>query len=126
MNSTPGEQSAAREGEGGAMPDRAGPAEASMTGTASQVEWAQLIKPRVNAEFDRVAAAFRSVAGRQTDGERAATEAVIAILEEKRGEVMSRTQAGYFIREWQELGDQVRQAIFQDARYRAIESKRPA
>jgi hypothetical protein len=26
-----------------------------MTGTASQIEWAEQIKPRVNAEFDRVA-----------------------------------------------------------------------
>ncbi len=29
-----------------------------MTGTASQIEWAELIRPRVNAEFDRVSTAL--------------------------------------------------------------------
>jgi hypothetical protein len=37
------------------------------------------------------------------------TEALIAILEDKRAEVMAKDQAAYFIREWQELRDQVRQ-----------------
>ena len=37
------------------------------------------------------------------------TEAIIAILEEKRAEVMRREQAGYFIRYWQEISGQVRQ-----------------
>src|SRR6516162_8758435 len=31
-----------------------------MTGTASQIEWAEQIKPRVDAEFDRVAKAVWS------------------------------------------------------------------
>jgi hypothetical protein len=54
------------------------------------------------------------------------TEAVIAILEDKRAEVMSREQAGYFIHDWQEISDQVRQMIFHDARYQAITANRVA
>jgi hypothetical protein len=30
-----------------------------MTGTASQIEWAEQIRPRVEAEFHRVAGALR-------------------------------------------------------------------
>jgi hypothetical protein len=37
---------------------------------------------------------------------------------------MSRSQAGYFIRDWQEISDQVRQMIFQDPRYQAIKNHR--
>jgi hypothetical protein len=99
---------------------------ASMTGTLNQVEWAERIKLQVNAEFDRVAACFRSIAGKQDDSKRADTEGVIAILEDKRAEVMGREQAGYFIRDWQEISDQVRQMIFEDARYQAIKSNRVA
>jgi hypothetical protein len=95
-----------------------------MTGTPSQLEWARRIKRQVNAEFDRVAAVFRSVAAKQSEPRRAETEAVIAILEDKRAQVMSRQQAGYFIHDWQEIGDQVRQMIFRDARYQAIKSNR--
>jgi len=89
------------------------------SGTSSQVEWAILIKRRVAEEFDRVAAAFREVAGNQDGCRRARTEAVLLILEEKRTTVMANDQAGYFIRDWQEIGDQVRQMIFKDARYQA-------
>jgi hypothetical protein len=39
------------------------------------------------------------------------TEAVIAILEDKRAQVMSSEQAGYFIHDWQEISDQLRQDI---------------
>ena len=53
-------------------------------------------------------------------------EAVIAILENKRVEVMSVRRAGYFIQVWQEITDQVRQMIFHDARYQAIKTKREA
>jgi hypothetical protein len=95
-----------------------------LTGTASQVEWAERIKCQVNAEFDRVAASFKSVAAKQGDAKRADTEDVIAILEDKRAEVMGREQAGYFIRDWQEISDQVRQMIFRDERYQAIKSNR--
>ncbi len=97
-----------------------------MSGTASQIEWAERIKRQVNADFDRVAASFQLIAGRQGGEKGARTEAVIAILEEKRSEVMSRTEAGYFIRDWQEIGDQVRQLIFHDARYQAIKQGRTA
>jgi hypothetical protein len=90
-----------------------------MTGTPSQIEWAERIKPRVNAEFDRVAKALREAATNRGD-----TQALIAILEEKRAEVMARDQAGYFIRDWQELRDQVRQMIRQDARYQAIKARK--
>jgi len=114
------------ESEGGAVPDSLGASASSMSGTAAQVEWAERIRRQVDTEFDRVAASFRSVASKQGDEERAETEAIIAILEEKRAEVMSRKQAGYFIHDWQEISDQVRQMIFHDARYQAIKSKRGA
>ena len=97
-----------------------------MSGTTAQVEWAERIKLQVNADFDRVAASFRSIAGKQGKDKRADTEAVIAILEDKRAEVMSRKQAGYFIHDWQEISDQVRQMIFHDSRYQAIKSERAA
>ncbi|MGD0299180.1 MAG: hypothetical protein ABSE86_18910 [Bryobacteraceae bacterium] len=110
------------EDEGGSAPPMSGASAAELTGTASQVEWAVRIKRQVNAEFDRVAAAFRSVADRQSDRKRAETERIIAILEDQRTEVMRHNQAGYFIRDWQEISDQVRQVIFQDARYQAIKN----
>lgn len=95
-----------------------------MTGTASQIEWAAQIRPRVDAEFDRVANAFRSAATCQSQLDRAVTMAVIAILEEKRSEVMANDQAGYYIRGWQELTDQVRRMIAADRRYQTIRSNR--
>ena len=97
-----------------------------MSGTESQVEWAQRIRCRVNEEFDRVTRAFRSVAAKQSDIGRAATEAILGILEEKRTAVMSRRDAGYFIKAWQEIGDQVRQMILHDPRYQAIRAGRVA
>lgn len=114
------------EGEGRAAPSPLGARAISMSGTTNQVEWAERIKRQVNDEFDRVARSFRSVAGKQSDAARADTEAIIAILEEKRAAVMRREEAGYFIHDWQEISDQVRQMIFQDARYQAIRSNRPA
>lgn len=120
------------EGEGGSAPypldvsaaSMSGSASQVMSGTASQVEWAERIRRQVNAEFDRVAASFRSIADKQTGDKRAYTEAAIAILEEKRAEVMSRKDAGYFIRDWQEISDQVRLMIFHDPRYQAIKGDR--
>jgi chaperonin GroES len=97
-----------------------------MTGTASQIEWAEQIKPRVNAEFDRVATALMAASGNQMEQDRVDTWSVIAILEEKRAEVMANDQAGYFIRDWQELRDQVRRMIGQDARYQAIKARKAA
>lgn len=95
-----------------------------MTGTASQIEWAGQIRLRVDREFERVASAFRSAASRQTNPDRDDTLAVIGILEEKHAEVMANERAGYFIREWQELTDQVRRMIAADVRYRAIRANR--
>jgi hypothetical protein len=106
----------------GPTPDQRG----ALTGTANQVEWAERIKRQMNNEFDRVAAAFRTVASKQANAKLAATEVVLAILEEKRAETMSHRQAGYFIREWQEIGDQVRQSIFHNARYQAAQTSRAA
>lgn len=97
-----------------------------MTGTVNQIEWAVMIKERVNAEFNRVAKALRSAAGKQTDRDRVDTQAILVILEDKRAEVMARTQAGYFIHDWQELNDQVRRMILEDGRYLEIKSKKKA
>ena len=94
-----------------------------MTGTPSQTEWAERIKAQVGAEFDRVSASFRSVAEKQKENRRLETEAIISILEEKRAEVMARDQAGYFIKEWQEISDQVRKMLLADARYQMIRAK---
>ncbi|MFN0103637.1 MAG: hypothetical protein ACKV2U_16290 [Bryobacteraceae bacterium] len=96
----------------------------SLTGTPNQIEWANEIRPRVGAEFDRVAKAFHEVSASQAERDRNDTLAVIAILEEKRLEVMARTSAGYFIEAWQELGAQVRQLIAADPRYQAIKAAR--
>jgi hypothetical protein len=125
MNASLNKELEAWEDEGGAATGTPGPGAASMDGTASQVEWAERIKRQVNDEFDRVATAFRSIASRQKVHQRTDTEAIIAILEDKRVEVMRREQAGYFIHDWQEIGDQVRQMIFHDSRYQAIRSNRP-
>jgi hypothetical protein len=115
------------EGEGGApSPMDRGFTTQGMTGTPGQIEWAEQIRLRVSAEFDRVAKAFKTVAGNQAEQARMETNAVIAILEEKRGEVMAKDRAGYFIRDWQELRDQVRQMIAQDPRYQAIKANQAA
>ena len=95
-----------------------------MTGTANQVEWAEQIKVKVNAEFDRVARALTSAASKQTEEDRVDTLGIIAILEGKRIEVMGKYEAGYFIHDWQELGDQVRRMITQDIRYKAIQASK--
>ncbi len=96
----------------------------TLTGTPSQIEWAEQIRVNVALEFDRVANAFRNVAAGQTDQVQAETRTVIAILEEKRAETLGNDRAGYFIRDWQELKDQVRQLIFRDSRYQAIKADR--
>ena len=110
------------ENEGGAARPRAEIPVIS-SGTVNQVEWARRIKERVNDEFDRVARSFRSVASGQSEGRRSETEAILAILEDKREEVMRREEAGYFIRDWQEISDQVRQMIILDNRYQAIRAR---
>ena len=97
-----------------------------MTGTPSQIEWAEQIKRQVTAEFDRVADAFKESADRQSKQDRLDIDAIIAILEQKRLEVMARDEAGYFIRDWQELSDQVRRLIGCDLAYQAIRARREA
>lgn len=97
-----------------------------MTGTPDQIEWAERIKHQVNAEFERVAKALEGAAGRQPERARLDTNAVLAVLEQKRLEVMAVDQAGYFIRDWQELRDQVRQMIARDPTFQAIRKRREA
>ena len=124
MKSSPRDDISVWETEGGAS--SAGAARApSLSGSPNQVEWAQRLKVEVDAEFDRVAGLFRSIAATQRDAKRADTEAIIAIVEEKRAEVMGRPDAGYFIRNWQEITDQVRQMVSKDPRYQAIKGRRP-
>ena len=94
-------------------------ASARLIGTPSQIEWAEQIRPRVAAEFDRVSHALLAVAARQSPQDRFDTQAIIAILREKRAEVLAKCEAGYFIRDWQELTGQVRQLIRKDPRYQA-------
>ena len=97
-----------------------------LIGTVNQVAWAEQIRVSVNAEFDRVANAIKATAARHTEAQQSDTCAVIAILEEKRAEVMAKDQAGYFIQAWQELRDQVRLMVTHDPRYQAIKAKRMA
>jgi hypothetical protein len=66
-----------------------------MTGSESQIEWAERIKTSVRAEFDRVAKALRIAADRQQGQDQLDTLAIIAILEDKRVEVLANEQAGY-------------------------------
>lgn len=95
-----------------------------MTGTPNQIEFAEQIRPRVDAEFARVASAFHTVANRQEEQDRRDTLAVIEILNEKRREVMAKDDAGYFIRDWQELDGKVRQLIGLDPGFRVIQARR--
>jgi len=95
-----------------------------MTGTPSQIELAEQIRPRVEAEFHRVAEALRSTSLRQSDLDRRDTFALMAILEEKREETLTNDHAGYFICNWQEMTDQVRRLIAADARFQTIRASR--
>lgn len=96
----------------------------NLTGTPNQVEWAEQIRLTVAQEFDRVARAFQARIGGQTGQEQAETRTIIAILEQKRAETMAIHVAGYFIREWRDLSDQVRRMIAKDPRYLAIRDQR--
>jgi hypothetical protein len=107
------------EAEGGSLNETS---ENAMTGTVNQIEWAKQIKTQVNAEFDRVQTVLEAVAARQASQDRMDTQAMIAILQEKRAEVMAHEEAGYFIHDWQELRDQVRKMIMKDDRYKAIKA----
>lgn len=73
-----------------------------------------------------VSAALTSETDSGVTPNRAYTQAIISILAEKRTEVLAKDTAGYFIREWQELPDKVRQIITQDPRYQAIKADKAA
>jgi hypothetical protein len=107
------------EGEGGSLNETS---EKALTGTVNQIEWAKQIRTQVNAEFDRVITALEAAATKQSSQDRMDTHAIIAIVEEKRTEVMEHQEAGYFIHDWQELREQVRQMIMKDDRYKAIKT----
>jgi hypothetical protein len=92
-----------------------------LVGMPGQIEWAEQIRPRVDAEFVRVAQALTVAAGTRGEHVQTRSAAILAILEEKRTEVMAHDQAGYFIVEWQELTDQVRRLLGRDARYQALQ-----
>jgi hypothetical protein len=97
-----------------------------MTGTPAQIEWAERIKRQVDAEFDRMAKALGSLPAKPDADQRAEVATILAILEENRDEVLGNTEAGYFIKHWQELGDQVRKMIVEDSRYLEIRAARVA
>ena len=90
------------------------------------MEWAERIRLTVAQEFDRVAKIFQAQAMIQTGAKQTETRSIIAILEQKRAATLANPQAGYFIRDWQELSDQVRQMIAKDPRYQAIRDQRAA
>ena len=123
MNNSLKREIDAWEGEGETTPRPLAVNAISMCGTANQVEWVEGIKRQVNDEFARVTSLFRSIADRQHGERRADTEAIIAILDDKRAEVMSAERASYFIRDWQEITDQVRQMLLHDPRYLTIKSR---
>jgi hypothetical protein len=97
-----------------------------LTGTQSQIEWARKIRPTVAEAFDRVEATFTERVAKQTGEAAAETRAILAIIEQKRAETMSNARAGYFIKNWYSLSDQVRQMIAADPRYKIIKDARAA
>ena len=111
------------EDEGGATPRGAG--EGGMTGAVNPIAWAEQIKIEVEREFDRVREALASVATKQSSANRMDTLAIIGILEDKRADVMSRREAGYFIHDWQDSRDQARRMILDDPRYKAVRQSQP-
>lgn len=121
--STMAEEIESWEDEGGATPEATpGEPAGAMLGTENQRELAEQIKLRVNAEFDRVAAAIRSQAERRNVERLAVAESLVAIVESKRKDVMAKQDASYFIHDWQEINDQVRRMVLADERYLAIKA----
>ena len=114
------------EDEGGSAPSIPVAAKRAMKGTTNQVAWAEQIKTQVNEEFDRVAKALELAASKRVEQDRADIQLMIAILEDKRAEVMANDRAGYFIHDWQELRGQVRELIAADPRYHTIQASRAA
>ena len=93
---------------------------AGLTGTDNQIELGEQLREAVGAEFDRVATALQQASGQRSAGSQAKAKLALAILRDKRAEVMSHHAAGYFIRTWQELDGRVRRLITADPRYQAI------
>ena len=87
-----------------------------LTGSPAQIEWAQRIRLTVVLEFDRVARVLEARMAAQTEDGRTGTANAIAILEKRRIETLANTKAGYFIREWQEISNQVSQMIAKSLR----------
>jgi hypothetical protein len=114
---------AAWEGEGGSA---AQPPHPGMIGTLNQIAWAVQIMSQVDAEFDRVRKVLEYAMTKQSPRDATDIEAIIRILEDKRAEVMEHEQAGYFIHDWQELGNQVSRMIVGDPRYQAIKASQTA
>jgi hypothetical protein len=92
----------------------------SLVGTENQIAWAEQIRANVDAEFNRVAAALESVVTHQTGSNQVRTRLAITILEGHHGAVMARNDAGYFIKEWQEIRDQVRKMVTADTRHKTL------
>lgn len=90
------------------------------------MEWAEQIRPGVIGEFDRVAKVFQAQLRMQAGEKQSETRTILEILEQKRAETLSIRSAGYYIREWQELSDQVRQMIAKDPRYQTVKDQRAA
>jgi hypothetical protein len=97
-----------------------------LIGTLNQIAWAVQIKSQVEAEFDRLRKVLESATTRQSPEDVTDIEAIIRILDDKRTEVMENEQAGYFIHQWQELGNQVSRMIVEDPRYQAIKARQTA
>ena len=95
-----------------------------MTGTPNQIQLATLIKIKIAADFDRVEKALRETANGQPENFQSETKALIAILNEKRTQVLQNDRAGEFIRDWQELSGKVAQLVTKDPRYQAIRTQR--
>jgi hypothetical protein len=97
-----------------------------LVGTPNQIEWAEQIKDRVHKEFDRVGIILNLIAAKQVGWDQTDTLKLVAILEEKRHDVMANDRSGYFIHDWQELSDQVREMIVKDPRYAKIMARQAA
>ena len=85
-------------------------------GIPSSLDW--------RSSSDPVAKALQASVGMSAEQDRMDTHAVVVVLETKCTEVRTKDQAGYFIRVWRELRDQVRKIIGKDSRYQAIKAKR--
>jgi hypothetical protein len=102
------------------------PVDRGTVGTVNQIAWALQIRSQVDAEFDRVRKVLERAMKNRPATDIADIESIIRILEEKRAAVMGNDRAGYFIRYWQDLRNQVSQMIVEDPRYKSIKSARHA